>query len=125
LRVRTRAKARPKRQTLEAAPIFAALGDPVRLAMVAQLCGDGPLATIQLKQGTTLTRQAVTKHLRTLEQAGLVTSDLVGRDRLWTLEARRLAEIRRYLERISAQWDERLARLQTLVEGVARLGEET
>jgi DNA-binding transcriptional ArsR family regulator len=100
----------------DVAPAFAALGDRVRLAIVARLCDDGPLTTIQLKDGTHLTRQAVTKHLKVLEGAGLVGSDRIGRDRSWRLDARRLAKTRSFLDRISAQWDERLERLRALVE---------
>jgi DNA-binding transcriptional ArsR family regulator len=100
----------------DGATLFAALGDPVRLAIIARLCGDGPLPTIELKQGTSLSRQAVTKHLRILEDVGLVRSDRVGRDRSWRIEARQLAKTRDYLDEISAQWDARLKRLQSLVE---------
>jgi DNA-binding transcriptional ArsR family regulator len=98
------------------APLFAALGDPVRLAMVARLCTDGPLPTISLKQGTPVSRQAVTKHLRMLEDAGLVQSQRVGRDRLWQIETRQLTEVRRYLDQISAQWDATVERLRRFVE---------
>ena len=65
----------------KAVPIFAALGDPVRLAIVARLCGDGPLPTITLKEQTGVSRQGVSKHLRLLEQSGLVRSARKGRDR--------------------------------------------
>jgi DNA-binding transcriptional ArsR family regulator len=99
-----------------AATIFAALGDPVRLAIIARLCGDGPLPTIQLKLGTSLSRQAVTKHLRVLEDVGLVRSNRVGRDRSWRIEERQLANTRAYLEQISAQWDSRLERLRSFLE---------
>ncbi len=98
------------------APVFAALGDSVRLAMVARLCKDGPLPTIRLKQGTSVSRQAITKHLRTLEDAGLVKSQRVGRDRLWQIETRQLAEVRSYLNQISSQWDATLERLRRFVE---------
>ena len=100
----------------DAAMLFAALGDPVRLSIMAKLSDDGPLPTIRLKQGTTLSRQAVTKHLRLLEAVGLVRSDRAGRDRSWRIDAQQLALTRTYLERISAQWDARLARLKALVE---------
>src|SRR5882757_2321332 len=74
------------------APVFAALGDPIRLAMVSRLCTDGPLPTILLKQATSLSRQAVTKHLKLLENIKIVKSQRVGRDRLWRIEAQRLSE---------------------------------
>jgi DNA-binding transcriptional ArsR family regulator len=107
--------AQKSRQTIPA-PVFAALGDPIRLAMVSRLCVDGPLPTIRLKQAARVSRQAVTKHLRTLEDTGIVKSERVGRDRLWRIETRRLNEIRRYLDQISAQWDATLERLRKFVE---------
>jgi DNA-binding transcriptional ArsR family regulator len=100
----------------KAAPVFAALGDPVRLAMIARLCMVGPLPTILLKQGTSVSRQAVTKHLRMLEDAGLVQSQRVGRDRLWQIETRQLTEVRKSLDQISAQWDATVERLRRFVE---------
>jgi len=99
-----------------AAPIFAALGDPVRLAMLARLCKDGPLPTVSLRQSAGVTRQGLTKHLHVLEQAGLVSSDRVGRDRRWRISAQQLAAARGYLDRISALWDLRLERLRAFVE---------
>jgi DNA-binding transcriptional ArsR family regulator len=102
---------------LGAVPLFAALGDPVRLAMIARLCDSGPLPTIELKQGVGVSRQAITKHLQVLESAGLVRSERVGRDRQWRMQARQLAVARRYLDQISKQWDQRLERLKVFVEG--------
>jgi DNA-binding transcriptional ArsR family regulator len=106
----------PAARLPDGATVFAALGDPVRLAIIARLCGDGPLPTIQLKRGTSLSRQAVTRHLQILEDVGLLRSDRVGRDRSWWIEARQLAKTREYLDEISAQWDARLRRLQSFVE---------
>jgi DNA-binding transcriptional ArsR family regulator len=104
-------------ELLTAAPAFAALGDAVRLGIVARLCRDGPLPTIALKEGAGgVSRQGITKHLRVLEQAGLVTSDRVGRDRQWRLQERRLADVRVVLDAMSAAWDGRVARLRRLVE---------
>lgn len=99
-----------------AAPVFAALGDPFRLAVVARLCRDGPMPTARLTAGSGITRQAVTKHLRALEDAGLVRSGRAGRDRLWQVERPRLAAMRDYLDEISREWDDRLARLRAFVE---------
>jgi DNA-binding transcriptional ArsR family regulator len=100
-----------------AAPAFAALGDAVRLGIVARLCREGPLPTIALQRGASgVSRQGITKHLRVLEGAGLVTSDRVGRDRQWRLEERRLAEVRIVLGALSAEWDRRMERLRRLVE---------
>jgi len=103
-------------QAMQTAPVFAALGDPVRLAIVARLCGDGPLPTVRLREGMRVTRQGITKHLRTLEEVGVVESDRVGRDRLWRVRARQLAEMRRYLEQMSARWDRTLERIRAFVE---------
>ena len=98
------------------APLFAALGDEMRLRLVARLCEGGPLSITTLTTGSRVTRQAITKHLRVLEGAGLVRSRRRGRERLWQLEQRRLREARRYLDLISLQWDEALGRLRKLVE---------
>jgi len=100
----------------EAAPVFAALGDETRLRVVTRLCEEGPLSIARLTEGTDVTRQAVTKHLRVLENAGLVHSARDGRENVWQLEPRRLAEARRLLDEISAEWDERLERLRAFVE---------
>ena len=110
----------PVAQLPNPATVFAALGDPVRLAIIARLCGDGPLPTIRLKHGTSLSRQAVTKHLRILEDVGLVRSDRVGRDRSWRIEEGQLAKTGAYLEQISAQWETRLERLRSFVEDKVR-----
>ena len=99
-----------------AAPAFAALGDPTRLEVVTRLGDKGPLSTVSLTAGTRFSRQAITKHLNALERAGLVRSARVGRDRIWELEARRLAELRGYMDAISAEWDRALERLRALVE---------
>ena len=69
-----------------------------------------------LTAGSRVTRQAITKHLRVLEAAGLAHSRRRGRERLWQLERGRLQQARRYLDSISAQWDEALGRLRDLVE---------
>jgi DNA-binding transcriptional ArsR family regulator len=101
----------------KAAPIFSALGDPVRLAIVARLSKEGPLPTIELKQcAGGVSRQGVTKHLQVLEDAGLVESDRVGRDRQWRLQAQQFAAMRDYLDWVSARWDERLERLRAFAE---------
>ena len=103
-------------RVIKIAIAFAALGDPVRLAIFARLCGDGPLPTVKLKQETKLSRQGLTKHLWILADAGLVRSARVGRDRSWQIDTNQLANARAYLDQISVQWDVRLERLRTLVE---------
>ncbi len=98
------------------APVFAALGDPTRLRLIAALCAGGALSIAQLTAGTAITRQAVTKHLETLAGAGLVRDIRQGRERLWKLEPERIDEARRSLDAIAAQWDQALRRLKAFVE---------
>lgn len=100
----------------KSAPVFAALGDPTRLRLVAALCANGALSIAQLTPGTAVTRQAVTKHLEVLAGAGIVHDIRHGRERLWELQPSRIDEARRALDAIAAQWDQALARLKALVE---------
>ena len=100
----------------EAAPVFAALGDATRLRLVARLCGNGPLSIARLSDGAGVTRQAVTKHLHTLADAGLVRNARRGREQIWQLEPARLERARRSLEQISVQWDAAIDRLKAFVE---------
>src|ERR1700752_2476191 len=88
------------------ATVFAALGDRTRLRLAARLADGARLSITKLTTGSAMTRQAVTKHLRVMEHAGLVRSSRQGRERVWRLEQQRLEEARRYLNQISAQWDE-------------------
>jgi DNA-binding transcriptional ArsR family regulator len=99
-----------------AAPVFAALGDETRLALMARLRTGRPQSIAQLALGLPVTRQAVTKHLQVLSHAGLVRDFRQGRERLWHPETKRLDEARLYLDAISKRWDEALARLKKLVE---------
>jgi len=98
------------------ASVFAALGDETRLRLVARLCGRGPMSIARLSAGMPITRQGVTKHLRVMQRAGVVRSVHQGRESVWQLEQKRLAAARQHLERISAQWDDALGRLQAFVE---------
>jgi DNA-binding transcriptional ArsR family regulator len=98
------------------APLFAALGDETRLALVARLSAGEDLSVTGLTAGSGITRQAVSKHLRVLAGAGLVRSSRRGREQRWRLEPSRLHDARRSLEHISRQWDESLGRLRAMVE---------
>jgi len=98
------------------AHLFAALGDETRLHLVVRLCEEGPMSITRLTEGANVTRQAITKHLRVMEGSGLVRSRRHGRESVWQLEQRRLADARRYLDRISRQWDAALLRLRAFVE---------
>lgn len=100
----------------EAAPLFAALGDPTRLDLLTRLGAGEPLSTAALSRPAPVSRQAITKHLELLLEAGLVRSERRGRERVWRLAPGRLEEARRSLDRISAQWDAALGRLRDFVE---------
>ncbi len=112
----SRSRSAPTAKLSEAAPVFAALGDPTRLRLVGRLCGAGPLSISSLSEGAGVTRQAVTKHLQALSDAGLVRDTRRGRERIWELEPVRLERARRYLEQISDQWDSAIGRLRAYIE---------
>jgi DNA-binding transcriptional ArsR family regulator len=99
-----------------AGPVFAALGEETRLALVARLCARGPQSITRLATGSDVTRQAITKHLHVLAGAGLVHDVRRGRERIWELDAERLDDARRWLDQISKRWDEALDRLKKFVE---------
>jgi len=100
----------------KAAPVFAALGDETRMRLIAVLCAGSALSIAQLTDGTEITRQAVTKHLQVLADAGLVRDIKQGRERLWEFEPTRLEEARRSLEMVAQQWDQALMRLKRKLE---------
>ncbi len=100
----------------EAVPVFAALGDATRLRLLGRLSVDGPLSISHLSEGTGVTRQAITRHLYALGDAGLVRNARRGRERVWELDLKRLEKARRYLDQIAAQWDEAANRLKLFVE---------
>jgi DNA-binding transcriptional ArsR family regulator len=101
----------------KAADVFAALGDPTRLRLVALLCAGGALSIAQLTTNTDISRQGVTKHLQVLAQAGVVRNVKVGRERRWQVEPAQIAEAKRTLELIGRQWDIALASLKAFAEG--------
>jgi DNA-binding transcriptional ArsR family regulator len=82
----------------------------------AWLCDNGPLSIAELTTGFAITRQAITKHLHVMEHAGLVRSAQNGRESVWEVKQKRLADARRHLQLISAQWDQTLDRLKHFVE---------
>jgi len=109
-----RSRVTAKRQA--PAPVFAALGDQTRLLLVAKLCGGQPRSISQLTRGSRLTRQAITKHLRVLERAEIVRSVRAGRESLFEFNPKPMEEIKQYLDFVSEQWDQALARLKSFVE---------
>ncbi|MGA2353334.1 MAG: metalloregulator ArsR/SmtB family transcription factor [Terriglobales bacterium] len=96
--------------------VFAALGDETRLSLVAKLCGRQPYSISQLTRGSKLTRQAITKHLRVLESAGIVHSVRSGRESRFEFDPQPMEGVKRYLDFVSEQWDEALSRLKAFVE---------
>ena len=111
-KLRKRITSKPKAR----ARVFAALGDKTRLALVAKLCSGEPCSITQLSTESKLTRQAITKHLRVLESAGIVHSVHAGRESLFEFDLEPIAEVREYLGFVSAQWDQALSRLKTFIE---------
>jgi DNA-binding transcriptional ArsR family regulator len=89
------------------AELFATLGDATRLSLVVRLSKTA---------GSKLTRQAITKHLRVLERAGMVRCERAGRESRFALDPRPMEEMRSYLETVSAEWDAALGRLRDFVE---------
>jgi DNA-binding transcriptional ArsR family regulator len=100
-----------------AAPLFAALADPTRLAILKRLADGRPRPVVALASASTLTRQAVSKHLAVLGDAGLVERRRQGRESLYALRPERLAEARAWLDEVAAQWEDALGRLKAHVEG--------
>src|ERR1039457_4262005 len=98
------------------APVFAALGDETRPLLVAQLCGGRACLVSQLTRGSKLTRQAITKHLRVLESAGIVHSVRAGRESLFEFDPQPIAGMKEYLDSVARQWDQAPSRLKSFVE---------
>src|ERR1700756_744117 len=90
------------------APVFCAPGDPTRLALVAKLCRGQPYSISQLTEGSRLTRQAITKHLRVLRGVGIVHSVRAGRESMYKFDPQPIEELKQYLDLVSKQWDEAL-----------------
>ena len=108
--------AEPGAVLADPAPVFAALGDATRLELVSRLSDGQARSIAQLTDGLSLTRQGVTKHLRVLERAGIVSSSRIGRESQFTYVPERIKHVRSYLDRVSVQWDNALSRLKTFVE---------
>jgi DNA-binding transcriptional ArsR family regulator len=107
------------RRLISSAPIFAALGDETRLRLVARLCASGPQSIAHLTRGSKITRQAVSKHLHLLAEAGLARVERHGRESRWMLEPEQLETARRYLDLMSEQWTDRLAALERHLDTMA------
>ena len=99
------------------AQIYQALGDPTRLEIVQRLGDRGPLPTLELVEGLGMSRQAATKHLQVLENAGLVESRVEGRQVVRELKLEVLDQAGDWLGKRVRLWDRKLDALKKLVEG--------
>lgn len=113
---RTRSAGPDRSRARRSAVIFAALGDETRLRILARLSRDGPQSITKLAAEADVTRQAITKHLRRMQDAGVLRAARTGRERVWSVEPASLGEVEQYLRAISDQWDAALARLKRFVE---------
>ena len=104
------------RRAHDAAPLFAALGDATRLQLLMRLSTSGPESIAQMSEKSAVTRQAITKHLQVLSDAGFVAGERRGREHIWRLRPQRFRDVQAQLDRISKQWDDALERLRALVE---------
>lgn len=89
---------------IEAARLFAALADPTRLALLVILRSGTPRSIARLSANAGMTRQAVTKHLRILEAATLVTVTRTGRETHYTYRPGALDIARTMLDAIAGNW---------------------
>jgi DNA-binding transcriptional ArsR family regulator len=97
--------------------VFSALADPHRRQIVETLAARETATLTQLTAGMPMTRQAVSKHLASLERAGLVGSSRMGRETRYNLTPAGLSSVVEWVERVGRQWDERLAALREHVAG--------
>lgn len=93
------------------ARVFAALGDPTRLELLVRLAQEGLQSITRLAAGAPISRQALTKHLGTLADVGLVKAQRQGREVLYAFDPTPLASLQEYLDAVSAQWDKKLGDL--------------
>ena len=109
-------KRKVEKSLASAALLFAALGDPTRLTLLQRLSDGGPASISGLAETFAITRQGVTTHLQVLSAAGVIDGSRQGREQVWTINPKRLADGRRHLDLISREWDDALARFKSHVE---------
>src|SRR5438477_313383 len=100
--------------------VFQALGDPTRRTLLRALSASGPSTLAELSSGVSVSRQAVSKHLALLQDAGLVVGRGEVRGRRYELTPAPLADALGWMVDVGAGWDDRLARLKRQVEGRRR-----
>lgn len=100
--------------------LWSAIGDPSRRRVLDLLVTQGEATASTLGERVPFSRQAVSKHLSVLEDAGLVTRRKVGREVLFRIQPARLDEATRALAEVANQWDRRLAAIKRLAEAAHR-----
>ncbi len=98
--------------TDDLARLFAALADPTRLAVFEQIAAGAPMTATELSKQLPVSRQAISKHLSILDDAGLVERTRSGREVRFTARGEHLEEVVTWAAGIGAEWDARLARLR-------------
>ena len=100
--------------------VFAALADPTRRCILERLHREGPCSITELAAPLDMTRQAVSKHLDVLKDAGLLEWETRGRIRVNRARPEALLQVSDWLDACSAAWDERLGRLRAYLEDEPR-----
>ena len=103
-------------RTPELARLFAALGEPTRLSVVDRLSDGSEQSIAAIATGLPITRQALTKHLKVLEAAGIANSRRLGRETVYRIDPAGLVSAERWIADVSTQWDGALDRLKKHVE---------
>ncbi|WP_395374700.1 ArsR/SmtB family transcription factor [Marinicella sp. W31] len=98
------------------ATVFAALGDATRLQLIQRLSTGESLSIKKLRHGLSISRQGVTKHIKVLEQAGILVRKRQGREQHFMILPKSIQQAEDYLSKVSQQWDDALQRLQDFVE---------
>lgn len=98
------------------AAVFAALGDPTRLALFETLADGRARSIAELSSAAPMSRQGVTKHLAALERAGVLRRERRGRETRFRIRPAAIADVRNYLGAIAEQWERALVRLKNFVE---------
>jgi len=96
----------------DAGRIFDALGDPTRRRVIAELASLGRASSTELARSLPITRQAVSKHLDALADAGLVSAERSGRAVVYRVTPERFSDAMTWMSDVGAQWDARLAKLR-------------
>jgi DNA-binding transcriptional ArsR family regulator len=103
-----------------AGAVFEALADPTRRELLRRLTDDGPTTPTALAADLPISRQAVSKHLSALSEAGLVRAEQQGRERRYRATVAPLSDAVAWIVDVGAAWDDRLSTLRTRLAGRGR-----